>query len=146
VFVGGYAHGTGSTLDGRYDSQTAIDSNITTGEQEDVHHRVPDDPEVHAARRPDRDQPDRQTVAGRWSTAPSPSTSRAGGIFAASDAVIRDKLPDPERPVRLPVGADPAGRLAHGRALQRLGGAKRDQPQRHVWPVGAAAEPGARLG
>ena len=90
VFVGGYADGVGSTLDGRYDAQTAIDSNITTGEQGDVTIRVPDDPELHAAGRPDGDQPDRQPRLEAARTARSPSTSPAGGIFAASDAVIRD--------------------------------------------------------
>ena len=56
----GFADGVGSTLDGDYSRRSAIDSNITTGEQRERHDRVPDHPEVHAARGPDGHQPDRR--------------------------------------------------------------------------------------
>jgi hypothetical protein len=87
VFVGGYAGGVGSTLDGQYSRRAAIDSNITIGEQKNVtieyltiQNFTPyvDQTAVN------------QTGAGGWRLVHSTVTHNVpgGGMFAASDNVL----------------------------------------------------------
>ena len=89
VFVGGYAGGVGSTLDGGYDAQTAIDSNITTGEQGDVTIAYLT---IQNFTPPVDQTAINQTGNRGWRLLNSTVTRNVpgGGIFAASDAVIRD--------------------------------------------------------
>ena len=89
VFVGGYAKGRGSVLDGQYRRFTAIDSNITIGEQTDVTIAY-----LTIQRfTPYVDQTAiNQTGAGGWQLLNSTVTLNVpgGGMFAATDAVLRD--------------------------------------------------------
>ena len=89
MFVGGYADGVGSTLDGQYSRPTAIDSNITIGEQEDV---VVQYLTIQKFT-PFVDQTAINQTGNRgWKLLNSTVTLNVpgGGIFAASDAVLRD--------------------------------------------------------
>jgi Periplasmic copper-binding protein (NosD) len=88
VFVGGYANGVGSTLDGQYSRRTAIDSNITVGEQKNV------TIEYLTIQRftPLVDQTAiNQTGAGGWKLVRSTVSDNVpgGGMFAASDSVLK---------------------------------------------------------
>jgi hypothetical protein len=89
VFVGGYANGRGSVLDGQYRRRTAIDSNITIGEQTNVTIQY-----LTIQRfTPYVDQTAiNQTGAGGWRLLNSTVTLNVpgGGMFAATDAVLRD--------------------------------------------------------
>ena len=89
VFVGGYANGRGSVLDGQYRRFTAIDSNITIGEQKDV-----TIPYLTIQKfTPYVDQTAiNQTGARGWQLLNSTVTLNVpgGGMFAATDAVLRD--------------------------------------------------------
>ena len=87
VFVGGYADGVGSTLDGQYSRKTAIDSNIATGEQRNVTIQYLTIQEFT----PYVDQTAiNQTGAGGWRLLNSTVTRNVpgGGMFAASDNVL----------------------------------------------------------
>ena len=89
VFVGGYANGRGSVLDGQYRRFTAIDSNITIGEQTDVTIAYLTIQKFT----PYVDQTAiNQTGAGGWRLLNSTVTLNVpgGGMFAATDAVVRD--------------------------------------------------------
>ena len=89
VFVGGYADGVGTTLDGQYARPTAIDSNITVGEQEDVVIQYLTIQKFT----PFVDQTAINQTGNRgWKLLNSTVTLNVpgGGIFAASDAVLRD--------------------------------------------------------
>ena len=89
VFVGGYANGQGSVLDGQYRRFTAIDSNITIGEQTDVTIAYLTIQKFT----PYVDQTAiNQTGAGGWRLLNSTVTLNVpgGGMFAATDAVLRD--------------------------------------------------------
>lgn len=89
VFVGGYADGVRSTLDGQYTRPIAIDSNITIGEQEDVTIRYLT---IQRFTPPVDQTAINQTGAGGWSLLNSTVTLNVpgGGMFAATDAVLRD--------------------------------------------------------
>jgi len=88
VFVGGWANGAGSVLDGQYSRRTAIDSNISTGEQRDVTIAY-----LTIQRfAPFVDQTAvNQTGAGGWKLLNSTLRLNVpgGGMFAASDSVLR---------------------------------------------------------
>ncbi len=89
VFVGGYAKGRGSVLDGQYRRRTAIDSNITIGEQTNVTIQYLTIQKFT----PYVDQTAiNQTGAGGWRLLNSTVTLNVpgGGMFAATDAVLRD--------------------------------------------------------
>ena len=89
VFVGGYADGVGSTLDGQYSRRTAIDSNISIGEQRDVTIQYLTIQKFT----PYVDQTAiNQTGAGGWRLLNSTVTLNVpgGGMFAATDAALRD--------------------------------------------------------
>ncbi len=89
VFVGGYADGVGTVIDGQYQTQTAIDSNITMGEQEDVTIRYLT---IQRFTPPVDQTAVNQTGNRGWAVLDSTVTLNVpgGGMFAASDAVIRD--------------------------------------------------------
>jgi hypothetical protein len=89
VFVGGYAAGVGTTLDGAYSRHTAIDSNISIGEQTNV------TIEYLTIQRftPYVDQTAiNQTGAAGWTLLNSTVTHNVpgGGMFAATDSVLRN--------------------------------------------------------
>jgi Right handed beta helix region len=89
VFVGGYANGIASTLDGQYTRRTSIDSNISTGEQTNVTIQYL----TIQAFAPFVDQTAvNQSGAGGWRLLNSTLTHNVpgGGMFAATDNVIRD--------------------------------------------------------
>jgi hypothetical protein len=89
VFVGGWANGVGSVLDGQYSRRSAIDSNISTGDQRDVTIQY-----LTIQRfTPYVDQTAvNQTGAGGWKLLNSTLRLNVpgGGMFAASDNILRD--------------------------------------------------------
>jgi hypothetical protein len=89
VFVGGFANGIGSTLDGQHSRRVAIDSNIGIGEQKNVTIQY-----LTIQRfTPYVDQTAiNQTGAGGWQLLNSTVTLNVpgGGMFAATDAVLRN--------------------------------------------------------
>jgi hypothetical protein len=89
VFIGGSAGGVVSVLDGEYARPTAIDSNITIGEQTDVTIRYLT---VQRFAPPVDQTAINQTGAGGWTLLDSTVTLNApgGGMFAATDNVIKD--------------------------------------------------------
>lgn len=88
VFVGGFAKGVGSVLDGQYSRPTAIDSNITVGEQTDVTIRYLT---VQRFAPPVDQTAINQTGAGGWKLLDSTVTLNVpgGGVFAATDSVLK---------------------------------------------------------
>jgi Right handed beta helix region len=88
VFVGGYAAGRGSVLDGGYGRATAIDSNITVGEQTGVTIQYLT---IQRFTPPVDQTAINQTGAGGWRLLDSTVTLNVpgGGMFAATDAVLR---------------------------------------------------------
>lgn len=89
AFVGGWANGVGATLDGEYSRHVAIDSNIGTGEQADVTIQYLTIQKFT----PYVDQTAiNQTGNGGWKLLNSTVTLNVpgGGMFAASDNVLRD--------------------------------------------------------
>jgi hypothetical protein len=89
VFVGGYSNGRASVLDGQYRRFVAIDSNITIGEQTNVTIQYLTIQKFT----PYVDQTAiNQTGAGGWRLLNSTVTLNVpgGGMFAATDAVLRD--------------------------------------------------------
>ena len=88
VFIGGYADGAVTTLDGQYTRRTAIDSNIGIGEQTDVIIQYLTIQKFT----PYVDQTAiNQTGAAGWKLLNSTVTLNVpgGGMFAATDAVLR---------------------------------------------------------
>lgn len=88
VFVGGYANGVQSVLDGQYSRRTAIDSNISIGEQADVTIRYLT---VQRFTPPVDQNAINQTGAGGWKLLNSTVTLNVpgGGMFAATDNVLK---------------------------------------------------------
>ncbi|QGN59139.1 hypothetical protein [Nostocoides sp. HKS02] len=131
VFVGGYADGVASVLDGQYSRRTAIDSNISIGEQTDVTIRYLT---IQRFTPPVDQTAVNQTGAGGWKLVEQHGHhERPGrGDVRCHRQRPQGQLPDAERPVRVPVGADDPRRLADGWSVQRLGRAQRDQLQRHL--------------
>ena len=89
VFVGGFADGVVSTLDGQYSRRTAIDSNISIGEQTDVSIQYLTIQKFT----PYVDQTAiNQTGNAGWKLLNSTVTLNVpgGGMFAATDAVLRN--------------------------------------------------------
>jgi hypothetical protein len=89
VFVGGWADGVPSVLDGEYARPVAIDSNITIGEQRDVTIQYLT---IQRFTPPVDQVAINQTGAGGWRLLNSTVTLNVpgGGMFAATDAVLRD--------------------------------------------------------
>lgn len=89
AFVGGSAGGVVSVLDGQYSRPTAIDSNISIGEQTDVTIRYLT---VERFTPPVDQTAINQTGAGGWTLLDSTVTLNVpgGGMFAATDNVVKD--------------------------------------------------------
>jgi len=89
VFVGGFAGGVGSVVDGDYSRPVAIDSNISTGEQANVTIAYLT---VQKFKPPVDQTAINQTGAGGWKLLNSTVTLNVpgGGMFAATDNVLRN--------------------------------------------------------
>lgn len=89
VFVGGWAGGVGTTLDGGYSRHVAIDSNISTGEQSHVTIAYLT---IQKFTPPVDQTAINQTGNGGWKLLHSTVRLNVpgGGMFAATDNVLRD--------------------------------------------------------
>ena len=145
VFVGGFAGSVGSTLDGAYKRPvTAIDSNITTGEQPNVTIAYLT---IQKFTPPVDQTAINQTGAGGWRHLNSTVTLNVpgGGMFAATDNMLRNNCLTRNGQYGFPSARDHPGGRADRRPLQRVGREQRDQLQRHLRPVRAAQQRSPRL-